>query len=183
MNKARLMTIQADFAALKRAETGFFAVLYRTASLQERLLGFANDEEFAERHRIVRLLQRIAPLTKHLADAAEHIRFVLPEGRGDTESFIALSGLLVDRIGLVLNDLDQKGLLPRGKFDAPDFIRQLRDARQQFVRLHASWQRVLADYDAAATSFVPLDELLDRVTPENRHGLIDWGKPVGKEVW
>ena len=28
-----------------------------------------------------------------------------------------------------------------------------------------------------------LDEMLDRVTPENRHGLIDWGPPVGKEAW
>ncbi len=177
------MTIQANFAPLKRAETGFFAVLYRIASIQERLLGFANDQEFAERHRIVRLLQRIAPRTKHLADAAEHFRFILPEGRGDAESFIAVSGLLADRIGSVLNDLEQKGLLSLGAFDTPDFVRQIRDAQQQFARLHASWQRVLADYDAVVASFVPLDELLDRVTPENRHALVDWGKPVGKEVW
>ena len=28
-----------------------------------------------------------------------------------------------------------------------------------------------------------LDEMLDRVTPENRHGLVDWGTSVGKEAW
>lgn len=28
-----------------------------------------------------------------------------------------------------------------------------------------------------------LDDLLARVTPENLHGPIDWGPPVGKEVW
>jgi len=28
-----------------------------------------------------------------------------------------------------------------------------------------------------------LDELLARVTDENRHELIDWGPPVGREVW
>jgi antitoxin MazE len=28
-----------------------------------------------------------------------------------------------------------------------------------------------------------LDELLDQVTPENRHGETDWGEPQGKEVW
>jgi antitoxin MazE len=28
-----------------------------------------------------------------------------------------------------------------------------------------------------------LKELVDQITPENRHGLIDWDKPVGKEVW
>jgi hypothetical protein len=33
---------------------------------------------------------------------------------------------------------------------------------------------------------VGVDELLDlvdQVTPENRHDEINWGKPVGKEVW
>jgi antitoxin MazE len=28
-----------------------------------------------------------------------------------------------------------------------------------------------------------LEEMLDRVTDENRHGLIDWGPSVGKEAW
>lgn len=28
-----------------------------------------------------------------------------------------------------------------------------------------------------------LDEMLDLVTPENQHGLLDWGPPVGNEIW
>ncbi len=28
-----------------------------------------------------------------------------------------------------------------------------------------------------------LKELLKLVTPENRHELIDWGDPVGNEIW
>jgi antitoxin MazE len=28
-----------------------------------------------------------------------------------------------------------------------------------------------------------LKELLSRVTPKNLHKLIDWGPPVGKEIW
>jgi antitoxin MazE len=28
-----------------------------------------------------------------------------------------------------------------------------------------------------------LDELVSQITPENRHDEIDWGRPVGKEVW
>lgn len=28
-----------------------------------------------------------------------------------------------------------------------------------------------------------LEELVARITPENRHEEIDWGPPVGKEVW
>jgi antitoxin MazE len=28
-----------------------------------------------------------------------------------------------------------------------------------------------------------LDDLLDQITPENRPELIDWGPPVGKEIW
>ncbi|MGF6489170.1 AbrB/MazE/SpoVT family DNA-binding domain-containing protein [Pseudomonas frederiksbergensis] len=30
---------------------------------------------------------------------------------------------------------------------------------------------------------VILADLLAKVTPENRHDLVDWGPPVGKEVW
>lgn len=28
-----------------------------------------------------------------------------------------------------------------------------------------------------------LQELVDQITPENRHEEINWGKPAGKEVW
>jgi antitoxin MazE len=28
-----------------------------------------------------------------------------------------------------------------------------------------------------------LEELLEQVTPENRHEEIDWGEPQGKEIW
>ena len=28
-----------------------------------------------------------------------------------------------------------------------------------------------------------LEELLDQITPENRHEEIDWGEPQGKEAW
>jgi antitoxin MazE len=28
-----------------------------------------------------------------------------------------------------------------------------------------------------------LNELVARITPENRHQEIDWGQPVGNEVW
>ena len=28
-----------------------------------------------------------------------------------------------------------------------------------------------------------LDELVARITPENRHGETDWGAPVGREAW
>ena len=28
-----------------------------------------------------------------------------------------------------------------------------------------------------------LHQLVKRITPKNRHRLVDWGKPVGKEAW
>jgi antitoxin MazE len=28
-----------------------------------------------------------------------------------------------------------------------------------------------------------LEELVAQITPENRHGEIDWGPAVGKEIW
>ena len=41
-----------------------------------------------------------------------------------------------------------------------------------------SYPQELLDIEAA-----DLDALLARVTPENRHELVDWGPPVGNEVW
>ncbi len=32
----------------------------------------------------------------------------------------------------------------------------------------------------AAESF---QVLVDQITPENRHDAVDWGEPVGKEIW
>lgn len=28
-----------------------------------------------------------------------------------------------------------------------------------------------------------LEELVSRITPENRHSETDWGEPLGKELW
>lgn len=28
-----------------------------------------------------------------------------------------------------------------------------------------------------------LKELIENITPENRHEMTDWGPPVGKEIW
>ena len=30
---------------------------------------------------------------------------------------------------------------------------------------------------------ISLDDLVKGITPENIHGEIDWGEPVGKEIW
>ncbi len=38
-----------------------------------------------------------------------------------------------------------------------------------------------AQYDPTAR--YSLAELLEGFTPENRHDIVDWGPPVGKEVW
>ncbi len=28
-----------------------------------------------------------------------------------------------------------------------------------------------------------LDDLIDRITPDNLHDPVEWGSPVGKEIW
>ncbi len=32
-------------------------------------------------------------------------------------------------------------------------------------------------------SNIDIDAMIDEITPENRHDEVDWGPPVGKEVW
>lgn len=45
----------------------------------------------------------------------------------------------------------------------------------------------LADGDlivhALSAEIPTLEELLEQVTEENRHGEVDWGPPMGREVW
>ena len=37
--------------------------------------------------------------------------------------------------------------------------------------------------ERAAADNETLDEMIARITPENRHEPFDWGPPVGKEIW
>ncbi len=37
--------------------------------------------------------------------------------------------------------------------------------------------------EKAAADNETLDEMIARITPENRHEPFDWGPPVGKEIW
>ena len=30
---------------------------------------------------------------------------------------------------------------------------------------------------------IHIDEMIERITPETLHGEVDWGAPMGKEVW
>lgn len=67
------------------------------------------------------------------------------------------------------------------------------------VRIPGRVARDLGIYNAATVVFVSdesgfsvrvlkeskpsLEELVDKITPENSPETADWGKPVGKEVW
>lgn len=42
--------------------------------------------------------------------------------------------------------------------------------------------RVVIEPVVAPSSY-DLNELLDQITPENLHDPIDWGPPVGREIW
>ncbi len=48
-------------------------------------------------------------------------------------------------------------------------------------RLHAG--EALDRVDDTEVVHYDLDELISGITEENRHDLIDWGDPVGREVW
>jgi len=47
------------------------------------------------------------------------------------------------------------------------------------VDIHASAGQIVLSAAPALT----LDELLEGMTPDNRHPETDWGPPAGKEVW
>ena len=35
----------------------------------------------------------------------------------------------------------------------------------------------------AETRRYDLQQLVKEITPENKHQLVDWGKPIGEEIW
>ena len=37
--------------------------------------------------------------------------------------------------------------------------------------------------EAVRSDKVDLQSLVDRITPENRHQVVSWGKRMGKEIW
>ena len=46
-----------------------------------------------------------------------------------------------------------------------------------------STEPVNTDQQTSSTSNLSLEEMLAGITPENLHAEVDWGAPVGKEVW
>lgn len=42
---------------------------------------------------------------------------------------------------------------------------------------------ILTPIDTPDKDLPTLEELVAGITPENVHGEIDWGPPVGKEIW
>lgn len=55
----------------------------------------------------------------------------------------------------------------------------LREGEPLEVRVTESGDVVLS----RARRRYTLDELVSKITPENRHEETDWGPPVGKEIW
>jgi antitoxin MazE len=55
---------------------------------------------------------------------------------------------------------------------------EMRDGDQLEIRVEKG--RIALE---PATPKLTLRDLVARITPKNRHGEQDWGKPVGREVW
>jgi antitoxin MazE len=60
-------------------------------------------------------------------------------------------------------------------------------AKQLGLKPNAQIELTLTDDTLCAKpireSFPTLEELLAKITPENRHGEYDWGAPEGREAW
>ena len=69
-------------------------------------------------------------------------------------------------------------------------VRLPKDSARKFGLRDGVTVRLVEEEKTRSLSIRPLQsreytlkELLSRVTPKNRHKLIDWGPPVGKETW
>ncbi len=79
--------------------------------------------------------------------------------------------------------------LEKGGKVLPVTARKVVDAlglrESQVLELESEPLRNRNGYPNEITNIVvpDLDELLAGITPENRHAPVDWGQPVGNEVW
>jgi antitoxin MazE len=55
---------------------------------------------------------------------------------------------------------------------------RLREGEELEIRVEAG--RITLE---SLNSKLTLESLVARITPENQHHELDWGKPVGREVW
>lgn len=79
--------------------------------------------------------------------------------------------------------------LEKGGKVLPVTARKIVDAlgvsEDQVLELRSGSTQNINEYSGEITDFeVPdLTKLLEGITPQNRHALVDWGEPIGKEVW
>jgi len=174
------MDVITHSIALKDAEPGFFAVLYRAAAANCAVHAYPHQLERDSLDRLSRQLERLARPAKALANKAECFDFSLPEEMGGIQDFVKMTDLLVDRISELLMALDKNSF--RNHSGLRQAVSIFVETRAQFSRLRQKWADTLERFMAVAPS-PELTELLNQITPENRHAPTDWGKPVGREIW
>lgn len=60
------------------------------------------------------------------------------------------------------------------------FAEEIRAAEGDVVDVSVSQGRLVI---TPATRKYSLEELVDGITPQNRHDETEWGTPVGREIW
>jgi mRNA interferase MazF len=167
--------------ALKYAEPGIFAVLYRTANVNRSVLAFHQQlQAQAELQRLFRQLEKLVGPVKGLAEEAKFFVFALPQQETDLQDFLKMSDLLIDRISALLNALEAKNLFAHRAIREAGLV--FAQTRTDLTALRNLWAERLARFKAIDPS-PELAAMLDEMTWENRRPLFDWGKPVGKEIW
>jgi antitoxin MazE len=61
-------------------------------------------------------------------------------------------------------------------------LEQLAELTEESIERTATWSR-LCSLPYLTKKARDLNEMLEQVTPETLHGEVDFGEPVGREIW
>jgi hypothetical protein len=168
----------SDFTSLSMAEPDFLGVLYRTALVRRDMLIFRRDEWLA-RFKILSKINTLATINKKFAGLTTGLKFDLPKDSARLEECLKLLSALIDNHAELSSMLEKEGLASEALFRHS--LKVFERANEELKAARDKWAEMLADL--FPTPRYDLDDLLQQITPENRHEIVSWGNPVGKEVW
>jgi len=171
------MEVVADISSLKTTEPEVLGILYGTSAARRDLRGLHSGVRPFARLRLVTQLLVLRIRWKNFVKYTKAMTFDLPSEREVLEECDKTLAIVIDMNREFISNLKDAGLtreIPERWF-LSDFTKHM----QNLEEIHVAWSRLLADIPAR----YELADLIERITPENRHAILEWGAPVGKEIW
>jgi uncharacterized alpha-E superfamily protein len=178
LGKIRVETV-ADFTSFRMAEPEFLRVLYQTASVRRNLQKLRRNGERFARLKFMLRMYFLARSCTEFANMTAALKFDLPAERDDLAECLKLLNHSLSHLSELVDAFKAKDLA--SEIAGKGILETLLRSENSLRTYEEGWKQLLSVYPEIPE--FSLDDLVQKITPENRHKLLDWGPPVGKEVW